>query len=1480
MATDQQHAGDQGDGNGPKQQLANEAYTVGWICAISTEYVAARVFLDDEHESPEHTAQHDNNSYTLGSMGKHNVVIAVLPDGEYGTASAATVARDMLHSFPNVRIGLMVGIGGGAPNETNDIRLGDIAVSAPRDGRGGVFQYDYGKTVQDQTFRETGFLAQPPTVLRTAVSAIKAHYESDGHQIQEAINTVLQTKRKLQKKYRQPDVSTDRLFRTDVKHPVDNDASCVTSCGADASAWVLRQARDEYDDNPMVHYGLIASANQLMKDAVVRDKLAREKNVLCFEMEAAGLMNHFPCLVIRGICDYADTHKNKEWQGYAAMTAAAYAKDILNQIAPNKVEAEKRLSEKLAAINESLRVVYTETLHIREGVNGLESDGRLHKIRAWLSPPDPSTNFNKAREQHHQGTGQWLLESDQYKKWKTQRNSFLWLNGISGCGKTILSSSVVADLEQGATLQSLVYFYFDFNDVKKQSVENAIRSLVTQLYYKREDLRIEVNSLYSSHDYGGRQLGSALLFKLFQNMVHQAGEVWIVLDALDECHGWDDGSKNGLLSWIQSLRDASLNIHILTTSQPRQDIQSRIERWACVEIITLDNDRIWGDINSYIKARTKQMGRWENLPKVRKEIEDTLVAKADGMFRWVSCQFNTLENCFDWPSVRRELVALPHDLETTYLRILQRIPTKHLDYTKRLLQFMTYSERPLRLEEAVDVIAVNPSSQPHFNPVNRMPVHEEVVRYCSSLAILVRREKIDGTSITEIQLAHSSVQKYLMSDQLEPKLALALEIVNAKAAIVGVELSRQEVAPIVKDYLSSQEAFSLGYRLYKPDRAWKGGWKVEKDDVSPLYYASLNGLCRSVHMLICDGANLNAQGGYYGNALQAASSRGHEEIVKILLANGAELNTQGGVHGNALRAASSKGHRNIVWLLLVYGADINQRTRLAGSALYAASSRGHASVVHLLLENKANVNINGGYFGNALQAASSQGHMEVTSMLHKYKAEGGLHSEAFNVASCKGQSAAAELLEQNETIFNIREDEEGHAVCSDSSDYESIVQQLLEKDVNVNAKGGYYGTALQAASVRRNHNIVKLLLNRGANVNARSGVHFNALHGGANIYGTDESSKSPLYTDYFEGYGWVDDLLGQPSYFGTTAKFSDESRQTPLHLASTSGQLKTVKLLLEKGADLNAQAYCLSDGGTPLHMASSSGQLEVVKLLLEKGANVNTIDGYGMTPLHRVAWKGQLEVANLLIEKGADINAVDLSGLTPLNRASITRYESSDVTSSYKGREEVATILIKKGANLNAGRTPSPSDAGILRAVLTSVDVNARRCKITFANSVEGPVKLLSKQLGIRLDVLVLNSNYTSLIELKIMFNSPTDDCEWAGAFAIKMQGKYQAAHYFMPRLHEALPQDSAEAFVVVRPIVAAITRGNIAMFRYCISKMAQAQKRIVEHLGCYAASRGRRIGDRCAKCAGEISSCQFGLAWSSPFALRSLYTFYLRPGQ
>jgi nucleoside phosphorylase len=316
--------------------LSHQDYTVGWVCALSTELTAAMAMLDEEHSPlPQHP--HDNNTYTLGRIGEHNMVIACLPAGQMGNNSAATVASQMRYSFGAIRFGLMVGIGGGVPSEEHDIRLGDIVVSNPGKTDGGVIQYDFGRTMAERRFVHSSSLNAPPTVLLTAVSTLKARHNLRGHQLVHYISAV-DTPR-LRSKYTYQGAENDVLFNAEYDH-VGDAASC-DQC--EKSMLVSRPRRGE--TVPAIHYGTIASGNQVMRHGKTRERWRRESDVLCFEMEAAGLMNSFPCLVIRGICDYADSHKNKRWQEYAAATAAAYAKELLcvipgDQVAHTETAAE------------------------------------------------------------------------------------------------------------------------------------------------------------------------------------------------------------------------------------------------------------------------------------------------------------------------------------------------------------------------------------------------------------------------------------------------------------------------------------------------------------------------------------------------------------------------------------------------------------------------------------------------------------------------------------------------------------------------------------------------------------------------------------------------------------------------------------------------------------------------------------------------------------------------------------------------------------------------------------------------------------------------------------------------------------------------------------------------------------------------------------------------------------------------------------
>jgi nucleoside phosphorylase len=215
----------------------------------------------------------------------------------------------------------MVGIGGGVPSAEADVRLGDVVVSQPHQTFGGVVQYDTGKATPSG-FERTGWLNSPPHILLSAVAKMRATELRGRSQLPTHVSK-LERIAKFQRAKAGPDV----LFEAAYDH--DGGQTC-DQCSVDRQE--LRQLR-ESEEEVVVHYGTIASGNQVIRSAAERDKVSDELGgVLCFEMEAAGLMNSFPCLVIRGICDYADSHKNKRWQPYAAATAAACAKEVLSII--------------------------------------------------------------------------------------------------------------------------------------------------------------------------------------------------------------------------------------------------------------------------------------------------------------------------------------------------------------------------------------------------------------------------------------------------------------------------------------------------------------------------------------------------------------------------------------------------------------------------------------------------------------------------------------------------------------------------------------------------------------------------------------------------------------------------------------------------------------------------------------------------------------------------------------------------------------------------------------------------------------------------------------------------------------------------------------------------------------------------------------------------------------------------------------------
>lgn len=297
--------------------LKHEDYTVGWISVLHEEMAAARAMFDEPHTSLKKPSE-DTNTYTLGRIGGHNVVLACLPAGRTGLTPASSVATHMRRTFRSLRFCLLVGIGGGIPSNDNPIRLGDVVVSKPSGGRGGVVQYDFGK-VKDGELECCGHLDAPPHYVGTAVNTLRTFH--DENPFAQYFDKTPQSKGA---EYAYPGATQDLLFQPDFPHV--NGGELCSPC--DKNKLVSRDIRRPM---PYIYYGNIGSGNKVIQDPVLRDSLGGKWNLLCFEMEAAGITD-LPCLVIRGISDYSDSHKNELWRNYASMTAAVYAKQLLGII--------------------------------------------------------------------------------------------------------------------------------------------------------------------------------------------------------------------------------------------------------------------------------------------------------------------------------------------------------------------------------------------------------------------------------------------------------------------------------------------------------------------------------------------------------------------------------------------------------------------------------------------------------------------------------------------------------------------------------------------------------------------------------------------------------------------------------------------------------------------------------------------------------------------------------------------------------------------------------------------------------------------------------------------------------------------------------------------------------------------------------------------------------------------------------------------
>ncbi|KNB15809.1 hypothetical protein FOXG_21494 [Fusarium oxysporum f. sp. lycopersici 4287] len=457
-----------------------DLYTIGWIAALPIERAAATALLHDRHDAPEGFDQHrsDTNSYTWGRIGEHNVVIASLPAGVHDIAAAAITASNLIHSLPRIRIGLLVGIGGGIPrpDEGQDIRLGDIVVSQPDGTTGGVVQYDLGKAKANGGWERTGSLDKPPMVLLHALSSLQAEHMIAGSRVPELLHVMWETNPRMcisTNSFTYQGAGKDRLFKS--QHDHIGGSNCDKW---DSALEVKRRQRESTE--PEIHYGVIASGNKLIKDAATRDSLLEDigHRCLCVEMEAAGLMNRFPCLVIRGICDYADSHKNDQWHGYAAATAAAFAVELLEYVPTGQLEATQKVVEVIQSLEQRINSlsIPIHNLDNRTALNQLPiAEGASFDSRAEEHNP---TCLPDTRVELLNKISCWIDDAD--------AKAIFWLSGMAGTGKSTISRTVARRRHERGELGAS--FFFKRGETDRGGLNKFVPTLARQLASRFPDI--------------------------------------------------------------------------------------------------------------------------------------------------------------------------------------------------------------------------------------------------------------------------------------------------------------------------------------------------------------------------------------------------------------------------------------------------------------------------------------------------------------------------------------------------------------------------------------------------------------------------------------------------------------------------------------------------------------------------------------------------------------------------------------------------------------------------------------------------------------------------------------------------------------------------------------------------------------------------------------------------------------------------------
>ncbi|KAH8742949.1 hypothetical protein F5883DRAFT_594605 [Diaporthe sp. PMI_573] len=817
-------------------------------------------------------------------------------------------------------------------------------------------------------------------------------------------------------------------------------------------------------------------------------------------MEAAGLQD-FPSLVIRGICDYADSHKNKLWQEYAAATAAAFAKELLSVVTPGRVLQEKPIPQLVS--DPRLHELVSRT-NVAMSEQTLRQDTRYENQKQVACHQAFKTStyehFMDLNPDRVPGTCKWVLEHPRYTTWqRSPRDDLLWISADPGCGKSVLARCLIREELQSTDKHAVLYFFFKDNE-DQNSLATALCALLHQLFHHQPVL---LRHAMTSFEKNGQKLQNEIdeLWRIFLAAAtdDQAASVTCVLDALDECCVGDQRKLIRFLTVFHSRQTAATRVSqlkFLVTSRPYQDIEFEFRDIPEPQSIRLageeSNADISEEISLVIKNEVATAGRKLNLDQeVQRALQERLLAVPHRTYLWLHL---VIDEIYRSPKRTKKafikrIGTLSTTIEDAYEKILSRLGCDERKNAVALLHIVVAARRPLTLSEmdvALQIATESPDAQVHRDlDLDRDDLKDHIRKLCGLFVFI---------SDSRVYLIHQTAKEFLVAKDSSPKSSAGLwkhSLDSQRSNTIMTEVCVQYLRfRDIEDGLVSSSRRQADIEEADPDTSASPlvnysaiHWAAHLRSAGP---SSESLLERVLHLYDMQDAPFKNWISIFWKTFYRYEARSNVKSVHLSAWNGvksvhlAALNGHNGVIGNLLDADTGalnvqdcggqtpliwgcrEGHNEIVKILLDKGAAVNTQ---GGKALQTACSKGHIEVAKMLLNNGADVNAQGGTCGNALQATCSRGHIEIVKMLldkgADFNAQGGTYGNALQAACLKGHN--------------------------------EVVKMLLNKDADVNAQGGPYGNALHAACLNGNIEVVKMLLDKGADVNAQGGYYGNAL---------------------------------------------------------------------------------------------------------------------------------------------------------------------------------------------------------------------------------------------------------------------------------------------------------------------------------------------------------------------------------------------------